>query len=679
MLRDREDEKTSNILYNILHTMSLSRNNCIDAEDFSKIDFKDVALHTYNFSGNCQTPSKFDGAKLYNENLFSIVLPIVNDIETSQNNDLMILSGKSGQIQLWKLSKRVLKDQLTIKDLIKWKYMDHDNSIVFVLKNGIILKYSIIEKKFSNYNIASASEFATFYGEDQLYFIDNKKLYLVELQALFSENGKYKTLISINDDYKNTEWLFVDNKENIYIVAKKRMHIISSDGQCLHDIELDKDVSFFVCLNDYIVAASKDLVYVFNDELIPQTVLCKFSHKIICLNQVRDHIAICLENGDVELYNIKTKSITRWKPHNLGVISIHEHEDYCITSSIDNTVCFWKYTDYCHFIKINTMQSYIASFVQTNDNDSCFAVASQFHSVIEVWDTKNSKKYRYIDTHTDGISSLKVFTDIAIFSTFSGNLLLWNWTNNRHITKSFGYQILRMDTIDNGRIICLLVQKVKQKMILLYNTDSESIIEVAPASKQPTTIRFLSKNHFAVAGLDGLIEIYDLKGHLLSCTYPYGFPNSIYDLHLSYNGVMLGVQFFSSISFFSLYDIKNMIPCSDYISNKYISSAAQYKKSNLFLLYDINDCEIKVITIHGAQIRHILPCQENIMSFTTSADKKLIIAGSNNSVIYKFTNFVNEPQKLFYLPEFHISGCSFVNVICNEKIREVLRQQGATL
>ena len=134
LLRDREDGKTSNILHNILHTMSLSRNNCIDAEDFSKIDFKDVALHTYNFSGNCQTPSKFDGAKLYNENLFSIVLPTVNGIETSRNHDLMILSGDSGQIQLWKLSKRVLKDQLMIKDLLKWKYTEYDNSIVFVLK-----------------------------------------------------------------------------------------------------------------------------------------------------------------------------------------------------------------------------------------------------------------------------------------------------------------------------------------------------------------------------------------------------------------------------------------------------------------------------------------------------------------------------------------------------------------
>ena len=543
----------------------------------------------------------------------------------------------------------------------------------------MILKYSINEKSFSNYNIASYLKFVAFYGEDQLYFINNKKLHLVKLQALFSVNDKYETIIPLNDDYENTEWLFVDNKEDIYVVSKRCMYKISSDGQLLHNTELDEDVSFFVCLNGYIVAASKDLVYVFNDKLIQQTVLCEFSYKIMGLNQVRDHIAICLENGDVEIYDIKTKSITKWKPHNLGIISIHEYEDYCITSSIDNTVCFWKYTDCCNFIKINTMQSYIASFVQTNDNDSYFAVASQFHSVIEVWDTKNSKKYRSIDTHTDGISSLKVFTDIAISSTFSGNLLFWNWKNNSHITKNFGYQILRMDTIDNGRVICLLVQKIKQKMILLYNTDSDSIIEIEPVTKQPTTIKFLSKDHFAVAGLEGLIEIYDLKGYLLSCKYPYGFPNSIYDLHLSYNGVMLGVQFFSSISFFSLQDMKSMIPCSDYISNKYISSATQYKKSNLFALYDENDCEIKVITIHGAQIRHILPCQESIMSFTTSADKKLLLAGSNNSVIYKFTNFENDPQQLFYLPEFNISGCSFVNVICNEKIKDILRQQGAIL
>lgn len=676
LLRGRDAEHIRSALSNNLRVMSLSRNNAIDAENFTELDFKGITLHTYDFAGDRNTPSNFSGSKLYVENFYSIIAPFITKIEVSEKNDLLLVSNKNHKIQVWKLHNKILRFETTLPELLTWCYIESENKILCVCKNGIVSEYDIdghFERSYKLINGATSCSCAVFM-ERTLYIALARRVYLIQV---YNEPNSPNYFELPQSDNSPIEQLLIKDK-NIIVSTKRKLYRFSHFGEIEQETDLKVKPSFWVYFQGGYAVASEKEVYFFDFDLKPILYFTDFPHEIEALNQINGELAVCLANGSVHIYKKELKQFYVWRPHLLGVLCIQAYGKYIVTSSIDNCLYFWRPQNDGDFVKVDAMKAYAASFIQTDSTDTHLVVASQFHPIVEMWDINEEKKVSYINTHSDGASSVKLFSNIALISTFSGCLYRWDWRKKSLSKREFRKPILKMDAIDNGRFICMLLWNNGQAQLTIINESTDYQLEIHINSIRPTTVKFLDNNYIAVSSLEGLLEIYDLKGNQVYCDYPLGGASEIYDLFPSYNGSMLGIQSPRRISFFSMLYIESPVFCTDYMaSEEFVSAAAPYKKNNLIAVYD--DGKINILTIHGAIVRKTIPCENTVLSLAPSYNKTKIISGTSNSSIVKYDTNAIEPIVLHYRPEMHFINCPFGRIVCTDDVKKLLLQQGAII
>lgn len=676
LLRGWEAKHIGSALSNTLRVMSLSRNNAIDAENFTELDFKGITLHTYDFAGDRNTPSNFSGSKLYAENFYSIITPYIHKIEVSEKNDLLLVSSDNNYIQAWKLHNKVLRFETTLPELLTWCYIESENKILCVCKNGVVSEYDIdghLVRSYKLINDISNCSCAVF---------EDRTLYIAIIHRVYSIQISNDTNIPLYFDLPQADNSPIEKlliKGNSIIVStRKKLYRFSRFGEIEQETELKVKPSFWVHFQGGYAVASKKEVYLFDYNLTPILFFTDFPHEILELNRINGELAVCLTNGSVHIYIKEQKQFYVWRPHLLGVLYIQSYGEIIVTSSVDNSLCFWRTQNDGNFVKIDAMRGYAASYIQTDSTDRHLIVASQFHPIVEMWDINEEKKISYINTHSDGASSVKLFSTIALISTFSGCLYHWNWIEKSLTKRHFRKNILKMDAIDNGRFICMLLRDNEQAKLMIIDESTDYQLEISINSIRPTTVKFLDNNFIAVSSLEGLLEIYDLKGNQVYCDYPLGSSSEIYDLFPSYNGSMLGIQSPGRISFFSMLYIDSPVFCSDYMaSERFVSAAAPYKKNNLIAVYD--DEKINIITIHGALVRKSILCKDTVLSLAPSYNKTKIITGTSSSSIVKYDTNAIEPIVLYYRPEMRFINCPFDRIVCADNVKKLLLQQGAIL
>lgn len=126
LIRNRKQTESGNALHNVIRTMAISRNHYICGEDFSHLDFWNIALNSIHFSKDGADPTDFSGSKISELNLVSghdctiqqVLFAGQHIISLDIKGNIIVWDFRSG-IERYKLSHvHSLKQLLCVNDVL---------------------------------------------------------------------------------------------------------------------------------------------------------------------------------------------------------------------------------------------------------------------------------------------------------------------------------------------------------------------------------------------------------------------------------------------------------------------------------------------------------------------------------------------------------------------------------